>query len=150
MIQWQLKQFNQLTVPEFYGIMRLRQEVFVLEQNCAFIDADGKDEYCSHLSGYRDGLLIAYARIVPPGISYTEPSLGRIATSLKIRRTGSGKELMRKALNVVKELHGPAAIRIEAQLYLKSFYESYGFIAVGEPYILDDILHIIMIRPTEN
>jgi ElaA protein len=146
MIQWQLKQYEELTVPELYEIMRLRQEVFVVEQKCAFIDADGKDQHCQHLSGYLNGRLITYARIVPPGVSYPEPSLGRIVSSTGVRGQGYGRQLMDKALEVVQQIHGPLTLKIEAQLYLKSFYESYGFVAEGEHYILDDILHIEMLR----
>jgi len=146
MIQWQLKQFSELTVPELYAIMQIRQEVFVVEQNCVFIDADGKDEYCYHLSGFFDGQLVVYARIVPPGIAYTEISLGRIVSLPKFRKHGFGRQLMVKVLNLAKQIYGGAPIKIEAQLYLKAFYESYGFISQGDPYILDGILHIAMLR----
>jgi ElaA protein len=146
MIQWQLKKYDELTVPELYEIMRLRQEVFVVEQNCVFIDADGKDKYCHHLSGFLNGNLVSYARIVPPGISYAEASLGRIVTSPELRGQGYGRLLMDEALQATRQIFGSNSIKIEAQLYLKAFYESYGFIGRGEPYVLDGILHIEMIR----
>jgi ElaA protein len=147
MLQWQLKTFHSLTPEEFYAIMRLRQEVFIVEQNCAYLDADGKDIHCHHLSGFNnEGELVAYSRIVPPGISYDEPSIGRVITSLKERRGGYGKELMEKAIEETIRLYGNTAIRIGAQQYLKRFYGSFGFVQQGEPYMEDGIPHIIMLK----
>lgn len=146
MLEWKLKQFQLLTPEELYALMRLRQEVFIVEQNCAYLDADGKDEYCHHLSGFNsNGELIAYARIVPPGISYAEVSIGRVITSLKYRRGGFGKELMERAIEETGKLY-PGAIRIGAQKYLQRFYEGFGFKQEGEPYLEDGIPHIIMVR----
>ncbi|HWB62394.1 MAG TPA: GNAT family N-acetyltransferase [Chitinophagales bacterium] len=146
MLEWHTKTFTQLTPDEFYRVMRLRQEVFVVEQKCPFVDADGKDQKSLHLMGYKDAELAAYGRIVAPGVSYPEVSLGRISTPLQYRRFGYGRQLMQQLLNKTTSVYGPVAIRIEAQLYLKKFYEDFGFVPQSEPYILDDILHVEMLR----
>jgi ElaA protein len=92
MLHWQIKHFNLLTPHELYAILRLRGEVFVVEQTCPYLDPDGKDIYCNHLVGYLDDELVAYARIVPANVSYVEVSIGRVVTSPAQRRTGAGKE----------------------------------------------------------
>ena len=92
MLTWQLKHFKELSGTELYAIMRVRQEVFIVEQTCPYLDADGKDIYCQHLIGYADGDIAAYARIVPPHVSYNEPSIGRVITTVKYRTGGYGKE----------------------------------------------------------
>src|SRR5262245_1520796 len=94
MIHWSIKHFSQLTTEELYAILRLRSEVFVVEQNCVFPDMDNKDQYCHHVMGWEGPLLAAYSRIVPAGISYVEFSIGRIVTSPAARRSGFGKELL--------------------------------------------------------
>ncbi|HEX5668691.1 MAG TPA: GNAT family N-acetyltransferase [Chitinophagaceae bacterium] len=145
-IKWISKKFHDLTVDELYTLLRLRSEVFVVEQNCVFLDMDDKDQKCVHLLGWIGDDLAASARIVPAGISYTEPSIGRVVTSPKYRGTGSGKELMEEAIRLTIQLHGNQPIRIGAQLYLKKFYTSLGFIADGEIYLEDGIEHIEMVR----
>lgn len=125
----------------------LRIEVFVVEQNCPYQDADGKDLKSSHVFGTNDhGELIACARIVSPGVSYKEVSIGRVATAMTVRGSGSGKELMRKSIKAIEEKFGQVPIRISAQSYLKKFYESFGFVQVGEEYLEDNIPHIEMLR----
>jgi ElaA protein len=146
MLTWQLKHFKELSGTELYAIMRVRQEVFVVEQNCPYLDADGKDIYCQHLVGYVDGEIAAYARIVPPHVSYAEPSIGRVLTSSKYRTGGYGKLLMQKAVTETINVYGAVDIRIGAQLYLKKFYEGFGFAQQGEVYDEDGIDHIIMLR----
>lgn len=144
-IQWTIKDFNDLTPSELYAILQLRNEVFVVEQNCVFQDADDKDQHCKHLMGWLEGRLVAYTRLVPPGVSYTEPSIGRVITSPSVRRTGAGKELMKRSIDAVKVLYGNIPQRIGAQLYLKEFYASFGFIVAGEIYLEDGIEHIEMV-----
>ena len=146
MLTWKLKHFKELSGTELYAIMRVRQEVFVVEQNCPYLDADGKDIYCQHLVGYVDGEIAAYARIVPPHVSYAEPSIGRVLTSSKYRTGGYGKLLMQKAISETINVYGAVDIRIGAQLYLKKFYESFGFVQQGDVYDEDGIDHIIMLR----
>ncbi len=144
---WKIKSFHQLNVSELYGILRLRQEVFAVEQNCVYLDADGKDQFCDHIFGVDDaGKVIACCRIVQPGISYSEVSIGRVATHPDHRHHGFGRMVMDKAINFIEDRYGPVAIRIEAQYYLEKFYTHYGFEVSGEVYLLDGIQHVEMIR----
>ena len=146
MITWQLKKFDSLTVHELYAVLRLRTEVFVIEQSCIFQDMDNKDQACYHLMGLKNNMLAAYTRLVPPGISYTEPSIGRVVTSPAARGRGLGKLLMEKSIGEIFNLYGETPIRLGAQLYLKKFYESLGFRQCGGVYDEDGIDHIEMIR----
>ena len=143
---WLLKTFDSLTLQELYAILRLRTEVFVVEQNCVFQDMDNKDQQCYHLMGWKDGQLIAYTRLVPPGVSYKEPSIGRVVTSPVARGNGTGKLLMEKSIEEIIQLYGKTPIKIGAQLYLKKFYESLGFSQTSNKYDEDGIDHIEMNR----
>ncbi len=145
-LDWRFQTFDELTTTELYGILRLRSEVFVLEQRCCYLDADNKDQFSHHLSGYRNGELMAFSRIVPPGLSYEYPAIGRIVVSSRGRGTGYGVELLNVSIQKLEELYGNVPIRIGAQLYLKRFYESFGFRQSGEVYLEDDIEHIEMTR----
>ena len=147
-INWTCKPFSELSPEELYTILRLRSEVFVVEQNCVYQDLDGKDKCCQHLMGWLDGQLVAYTRLVPPGVSYDEfPSIGRVVTSPDARRGGWGRLLMEKSIEKVQSLYGVSPIRIGAQLYLKTFYTSLGFIKTSDVYLEDGIEHIEMTRP---
>ena len=156
---WTLKTFDQLTPQELYAILRLRSEVFVVEQNCVFLDMDDKDEYCHHLMGWQSAAtsqdphgaaLVGYSRIVPAGISYAESSIGRIVTSPSVRRQGVGRELIIESIRALYALYGMRDIRIGAQYYLLRFYESFGFVQKGEIYLEDGIEHIEMsLKPTK-
>jgi ElaA protein len=146
MVAWHIKPFQELTLNELYAILRLRQEVFVVEQNCPYLDADGKDKHSHHLMGFIENDLAAYARLVFPGISYPEVSIGRVVTSSKYRGGGYGKQLMRRAIEETTGFYGKIPIRIGAQKYLKNFYEGFGFMDIGEPYIEDGIPHMIMLK----
>ncbi len=146
-IAWEIKEFDELSNIELYSILSLRAEVFVVEQNCPYQDADGKDLKSLHLMGRdENGNLITYSRIVPPGVSFTEVSIGRVVSSPKLRGTGAGKALMTKSIEVINQKYGTAPIRIGAQLYLKKFYESFGFIQISEEYLEDNIPHIEMTK----
>ena len=145
-IQWTLKNFNDLTPGELYAALQLRNEVFVVEQNCVFQDADDKDQGSYHLLGYYDGKLVAYTRLVPPGHIYDEPSIGRVVTSPSARGSGAGKELMKESIHQAYALFGIKPIKIGAQLYLKKFYEGFGFKQVSDSYLEDGIPHIYMIK----
>jgi ElaA protein len=145
-INWICKKFHELTVDELYALLRLRSEVFVVEQNCVFLDMDNKDQKCDHLLGWIGDDLAASVRIVPAGISYPEPSIGRVVTSPEYRGTGSGRKLMEEAIRLTIQKHGNQPIRIGAQLYLEKFYASLGFIADGGIYLEDGIEHIEMVR----
>lgn len=147
-IQWKCVFFKDLTVDELYAIIHLRNEVFVVEQNCVFQDADFKDQYCHHLMAWDldANKLAAYTRLVPPGVSYEEMSIGRVITSPVYRGIGLGKQLMEKSILNCALIFGEKPIKIGAQLYLKKMYESFGFQQIGEIYDEDGILHIHMRR----
>ena len=145
-IEWSLKPFHELNPAELYDILRLRSEVFVVEQQCIFLDMDDKDQLCHHLQGRMGEELVVSVRIVPPGISYEEPSIGRVVGSPRYRGIGAGKALMQKAIEETIGLYGQQPIKIGAQLYLKKFYEEQGFIQCSETYMEDEIPHIKMIR----
>jgi len=146
MIKWFLKKFDELTPLELYSILRLRNEVFVVEQNCVFQDADNKDQASYHLMGWNNEMLIAYSRIIPAGIVYDLPSIGRVVTSPEARRNGTGKKLMKESIESVKKLFGNVSIKLGAQLYLKDFYESFQFMQSSGIYLEDGIEHIEMVR----
>jgi ElaA protein len=145
-MRWVCKRFSELTPDELYSILQLRIEVFVVEQNCAFQDADDKDRPAWHCMGWDAGHLVAYSRLLPAGVSFAEASIGRIVTSPAIRGSGAGKELMQESIARLREFYGDVPIRIGAQRYLKRFYESFGFAQSGEIYLEDGIEHIEMVR----
>lgn len=145
-IEWTLKKFSELTPYELYALLQLRNEVFVVEQNCVFQDADDKDQDSYHLLGYMDKDLVAYTRLMPANIIYKEPSIGRVVTSPSVRGSGAGKELMQQSINIAYDLFGIVPIKIGAQLYLKTFYQSFGFTQIGDGYIEDGIPHICMLK----
>ncbi|MEO8109585.1 MAG: GNAT family N-acetyltransferase [Ginsengibacter sp.] len=145
MIHWKCKKFNELTVEELYKILQLRNEVFVVEQNCVYQDCDGKDAVSYHLCGWNDGNLKAYTRLLPPGISYPNAaSIGRVVTSPSTRGRQLGKQLMTKSLEHLYRLFGHVPVTIGAQLYLKKFYESFSFVQNGATYLEDGIPHTTM------
>jgi ElaA protein len=141
-----IKHFKELSTAELYTILRLRNEVFVVEQNCVYQDADNKDLYCYHQMLYADNILVAYARLVPPGLSYEEISIGRVVTSSVIRGKGAGKIIMEAAIQNCYKVFGKGSIRISAQLYAKPFYAALGFIETGDVYDEDNIEHIEMVK----
>lgn len=144
-VQWVYKYFDDLTLHELYAILRLRTEVFIVEQNCAFLDADNKDQFSHHVMGWENDLLAAYARLLPESTAFNEASIGRVITSSQMRYKGLGKELMSQSIHRCMALFGKKPIRIGAQLYLKKFYESFGFRQDGDVYVEDGIDHIEMI-----
>ncbi len=145
MTNWTCKAFDDLTAAELYAILRLRSEVFVVEQNCVFLDMDDKDRYCHHLMGWRGDVLAGYSRLVPSGISYAEPSIGRIVTSPVFRGHGLGRSLIPQSIHTLYTLYGKQPIRIGAQYYLLTFYASFGFVQKGEIYLEDGIEHVEML-----
>lgn len=146
-LTWICVGFEDLTLHQLYAILQLRIEVFIVEQNCPFQDADNKDSKGYHLMGWKADKLAAYTRLVPPGVSYAEPSVGRVVTAPGVRREGFGNELMQRSINGCYSLFGKSSIRIGAQSYLKKFYESHGFVQDGEVYDEDGIDHIEMLLP---
>jgi ElaA protein len=149
MVKWITKTFEELTTQELYALLRLRSEVFVVEQQCVFQDMDNADQLAVHVMGYDDELdneLVAYTRIFGPGIKYDMCSIGRVVTSPRARRTGSGRRLMEHSIAVIEERFGKVPIKIGAQQYLEQFYASFGFRQSSEVYLEDGIPHIEMIR----
>jgi ElaA protein len=149
-IAWKCAPFAELSPREIHDLYQARVGVFVLEQKCAFQDVDGADPECWHLLGRKTatspGPLIAYARLVPPGLKFSEPSIGRVLTTSGARRSGAGRELMREAVGRVRGMWPGRPIRIGAQQYLERFYGEFGFVQVSEPYDEDGIPHIEMLR----
>lgn len=146
-VQWTCKTFDQLSPHELYAALRLRNEVFVVEQACIFQDADDKDAASLHLAGTRDGVLAAYARLVPAGVSYDEVSIGRVVVAKSARKLGLGRALMERALHETYARNGSVPVRLGAQLYLQRFYESLGFSRVSDVYDEDGIDHVLMWKP---
>lgn len=146
-INWTCSKFQELSPQSLYEILRLRSEVFVVEQQCIYLDMDGKDQSSHHLAGESDGQIVAYARILPPGLSYPDASsIGRVVSSPAVRKQGFGKILMDEAIRRTTALYPSINIKIGAQLYLLDFYKSFGFEPIDEPYLEDGIPHIEMVR----
>ena len=138
------KEFNELSLDDLYAILNLRQKVFVLEQDCPYIDADYSDQDAFHLLGYKDNDLIAYLRAFKPGIKYEGSSLGRIVTDINSRGLGVGKKIIKEGVKFLKKEYPNNEIIISAQHRLEDFYIDLGFISRGEVYLEDDIDHIQM------
>ncbi len=140
-----IKDFNELSLNELYEILKLRAEVFIVEQNCPYLDLDDKDLKCKHILYYQNQKLLAYSRIVPPGtFSSNNPSIGRVANHKSIRGKGIGKEIMKYSIQKCNELYPNQDIFISAQYYLLKFYNELGFTEEGEIYLEDEIPHIQM------
>lgn len=147
MLSYSVKRFQELSLEELYAILRLRQEVFIVEQNCPYLDCDDKDQKSHHLLGKdNEGHLLAYCRILEKGISYENySSIGRVVTSILIRGNGEGRALMKYAIKETLRLFPKEKIKISAQSYITPLYQSLGFVKVGEEYLEDDIPHIGMV-----
>ena len=167
-LAWRWSRFDELTVFELDAIYRARQLVFAVEQQCAYLDADGFDADSFHLAAWSapsmatstgkstskstgtststSTLPLAYARVVHPGLKYVEPSIGRVITSASARGTGLGRELVRRAIGLTQQAFPGQGIRISAQTRLEAFYADAGFVAVGMQYLEDGILHTEMLR----
>jgi ElaA protein len=145
-IHWKIKSFESLSVHELYDILKLRSAIFVVEQNCVYLDLDGKDKVALHLLGEFEGKIVAYSRLFKPGISFDNASIGRVVVDANFRSRKWGHDLMQEAIQGIKTQFDETKITIGAQLYLKKFYESHGFIQSSEMYLEDDIPHIEMKR----
>jgi len=146
-IRWTLQQFSELTNADLYELLKLRSAIFVVEQNCVFPDMDDKDYSSYHLCGWKDEKLVAYTRVLPPGLAYENCSIGRVVTAASVRRQGVGRILMKKSIEACQQLFSSQDIEIGAQLYLEQFYGSFQFKREGEVYLEDGIDHIHMRRP---
>ncbi|HKK75927.1 MAG TPA: GNAT family N-acetyltransferase [Saprospiraceae bacterium] len=146
-LRFSCKHFRELNIEELYASMQLRQEVFVVEQDCPYLDADGKDQRSWHLLAWQGQELVAYTRLVPRGVSYPDyVSIGRVVTHKSVRGTGLGKALMRESINQMQHLFPDEPVKMSAQCYLINFYESFGFKTKGAEYLEDGIPHIAMIK----
>lgn len=147
-ITWQCLRFSDLSAAQLYAILKARSEVFVLEQNCVYLDMDGADSACLHLVAWTaEQEVAAYLRLVPPGLKFAEASLGRVISSASLRGTGIGKQLLTKALQQLALLYPGQPVRIGAQQYLEKFYRSFGFVTDSAMFLEDGIPHLEMLRP---
>ncbi len=146
MLEIKVKSFKELTKHELYDLLQLRSEVFVVEQDCVYQDLDGKDEKAIHVLGYKNKRIVAYTRIFKPGDYFELASIGRVVVDKKERQHKYGFDIMNASAEAIKNYFNETTIKISAQVYLKKFYNSLGFKAVGEEYLEDDIPHIAMIR----
>ncbi len=145
-IIWKIKRFNKLSTVELYSILQLRSLVFVVEQNCVYQDMDGKDEKALHLLGEFQGKIVAYARLFNKADYFENASIGRVIVHPDYRDKKFGHDLMKNAIEGIETHFGESKITISAQLYLKKFYETNGFVPTSEMYLEDDIPHIEMKR----
>lgn len=151
-LDWQIKPYNDLTLNEFHDIVALRLDVFVVEQDCAYLDLDGKDKKCYHLI-CRDGMgnIVATARILPPGLAYDYCAIGRVVIDKKIRGNGIGHDLMKKCIDYALLEFGDSPILISAQKHLENYYGKHNFVSTGKEYLEDGIPHVEMIlNPSKN
>ena len=151
-VTWKALTFDELSNNQLFELLKLRVDVFVVEQNCPYQELDEKDRHSEthHLMGFKDEELVACARLLPAGLSYPSISIGRVATRQSFRGKGAGKLLMQSAIEHCENLWAGQDIEIGAQEYLKGFYESFGFVVTSDMYLEDDIPHIDMIRPAHN
>ncbi len=145
-MRWELRAFGELTVDDLYALLRLRQEVFVVEQDCPYLDADGLDRLASHIFRVDDEAVVACARIFAPGVRTQAAVIGRVVVARSLRGRGIGRELMLRAIDAIEHVHGPTVMCLGAQQYLQRFYESFGFVRDGEDYLEDNIVHLPMRR----
>jgi ElaA protein len=144
--RWTWHAWADLTPDVLYAVLRLRSAVFVVEQNCVFPDMDGRDPQCEHLCGWQGDELVAYLRLVPPGVRTPEVSLGRVVTAPSVRGRGLGRAVMQEGLHRCAQRYPAQPVKVSAQAHLENFYESLGFRTVGTPYDEDGILHVDMVK----
>jgi ElaA protein len=144
-MSWTLKRFDDLTNMELYIILKERTTVFVVEQNCPYPEVDGKDPLSYHLFKEENGEIIAYLRVLPAGVSYQEASIGRVLVKKEYRGRGIAEELLRRGLDFIHGELNENTVKIQAQEYLKKFYGSFGFKAITETYLEDNIPHVDML-----
>lgn len=138
--------FSELNLDELYDLLRLRSEVFVVEQDCVYQDIDGKDQKALHVIGKKEGRIIAYTRCFDKGIYFKEAAIGRVVVQKDQRKFGFGHQIMKASVKAIEERYNTRKIKLSAQQYLIEFYKSHGFSCVGEGYLEDGIPHIAMIK----
>lgn len=141
---FKIKKFDELTTLELYNLLALRAEIFVVEQECVYNDVDGKDLESIHIWLEDDGIITAYIRVVAPGVSYKEPSIGRVVVNPDYRNQGLAKKIVSEGIRYITETMAEPKITIGAQEYLFDFYGSFGFNRISETYIEDGIPHLDM------
>ncbi|NJW53797.1 GNAT family N-acetyltransferase [Salinimicrobium oceani] len=141
-----VKNFKELDIHELYEILRLRAEVFVVEQDCVYQDIDGKDQKALHVLGFENSKLVAYTRLFPPGVYFEEAAIGRVVVHENSRKKNYGHQILEASIKAIKEHYQTTSIKLSAQTYLIRFYESHGFEQIGEGYLEDGIPHIAMLR----
>jgi len=144
-MNWNIKKFNELNIEEIYKILALRNEIFIVEQDCPYLDCDDKDLNSYHLFLRENGEIVSYLRILEKGVSYDEISIGRVAVKKSYRGKGISRKMMLKAIEFIENNLSENTIKIQAQAYLLDFYSSLGFKAISEEYLEDNIPHIDMI-----
>lgn len=148
--RWCIEKFNELTPHALYAVLRARSQVFVIEQQCLYLDQDNLDQHSLHICCWQADTLLAYARIVPAGLSFEEVSIGRVLTTDAARGQGLGKTLMTRALDACAQYYPQQPIRIGAQDYLRNFYQNLGFTLASDVYDEDGIPHVEMIFSTQR
>lgn len=144
---WTLRAFDELSITELYQILRLRQQVFVVEQSCCYEDIDNWDQSAIHLMAHSAAdQLLAYCRMFAPGVRFEQTSIGRVLTAADARHLKLGHELLKRSVSYCEEYFPGTTIRIDAQAHLQKFYGRYGFEVVGEEHMVDDIPHVTMLR----
>lgn len=150
-ITWTTKHFSELTAREYFDVLYLRTEIFVVEQDCPYQEVDHKDQKAYHLWGETGtGEVIAVSRILPQGVSYDEVSIGRVALKKEYRGKGIADEMMLKTFQFIQQEFGAVPIRISAQEYLINFYHKHGFNQIGKIYLEDNIPHVEMLRTKKS
>ncbi|MFD2517350.1 GNAT family N-acetyltransferase [Salinimicrobium flavum] len=145
-MQISIKTFEELSLHELYQLLQLRAEVFVVEQDCVYQDIDGKDEKALHVLGFEGDQLVAYTRIFPPGIYFSEAAIGRVVVKNQSRKNRFGHEILKASIEAIEKRFDTRKIKLSAQTYLTKFYESHGFMQTGEGYLEDGIPHIAMVK----
>ena len=141
-----IKTFNELSIVELYDILKLRSEVFVVEQDCVYQDIDGTDQKALHILGVVENKIIAYTRCFKPGDYFKEASIGRVVVKESQRKYKRGNQIMNSSIEAIEKYYNTNTIKISAQCYLSKFYSSLGFKSIGEKYLEDGIPHVAMIR----
>jgi ElaA protein len=146
-LRWQWCRLGELSAEQVYAVLAARVAIFVVEQNCAYQDLDGLDADAEHLIAWSGTQVAGYLRVLAPGTRFDDPSIGRIITTKPFRGSGLGRDLVAKGLERTRLRYPGQPVRISAQQYLEKFYRDFGFVAVSEPYLEDDIPHLEMVLP---
>lgn len=150
MMIWKMKKFDELSAEEIYEILKIRNQIFIVEQQCPYLDCDGRDMKSYHLFMENNKEIAAYLRIIEKGVSYNEISIGRVLVNPKYRGKGLARDMMKEAIEFINNQLNEDIIRIEAQAYLIDFYKSFGFKQISEVFLEDNIPHIEMLYTKDN